>query len=57
MKPESLGPTSNPTAQHSLRVYHQVQEWMGRHLPPEEYGMFVANGKIMPIKMMIPPAP
>ena len=36
IKPESLGPTSDSTAQHSLRVYHQVQSWLGTELDPEE---------------------
>ena len=28
---KSLPPTSAATANHSLRVYYQVQEWKGRH--------------------------
>ena len=57
VKPQSLGPTSDATAQHSLRVYHQVQAWQGRDLIPEEWAWILVNGKLMPVKMLLPPAP
>ena len=34
----SLPPTSDATAQHSLRVYHAVQAWIGVRKDPEMYG-------------------
>lgn len=36
--PHNLPPTSSSAMFHSFRVYHQVQEWMGNSLPPEEWG-------------------
>ena len=57
VKPQSLGPTSDATAQHSPRVYHQVQAWQGRDLIPEEWAWILANGKLMPVKITLPPAP
>lgn len=52
-----LGPTSDATAQHSLRVYHQVQAWKGRDLVPFEWGWTLNSGKVMPVKMTLPPVP
>ena len=52
-----LGPTSDATAQHSLRVYHQVQAWKGRDLVPFDWGWTLNSGKVMPIKMTLPSVP
>lgn len=40
MKPEisSLPPTENAAKQHSRRTYHQVQQWLGNELPPNNGG-------------------
>lgn len=34
----SLPPTSDAANQHILRVYHQIQQWLGVDLEPEGYG-------------------
>ena len=57
VKPQLLGPTSDATALHSLRVYHQVQTWLGKNLDPRDWGWAIVNGKMMPIKMTRAPAP
>ena len=52
VKPEVLPPTSSAAAYHSLRVYLQVQEWMGRQdLQPEDWGWQQRGGKLLPILM------
>ncbi|CAG9817157.1 unnamed protein product [Phaedon cochleariae] len=33
-----LPPTSSSSREHSLRVYLQVQEWLGNPLPPTDWG-------------------
>ena len=33
-----LPPTSGAVAQHLLKAYHQVQQWMGVDLDPIKYG-------------------
>ena len=44
VKPESLGPTSDATAQYSERVYNTVQSWCGNDSPPEQWGWKMLNG-------------
>lgn len=34
----TLPPTTDGAAQHSLRVYHQIQEWLGNSLSPISWG-------------------
>ena len=36
--PECLPPTSAAAVYHSLRVYHQVQQWRGVALWPQDWG-------------------
>ena len=43
IKPESPGPAPDSTAQHSLRVYHQIQLWRGVELNAEEWGFSYTN--------------
>ena len=58
IKPEELGPTSDATAQHSLRVYYQVQVWKGNNeLNAEEWGWRKTWGTLMTVAAMKPPAP
>ena len=60
---QQLPPTSNACQQHSLRVYLQVQEWLGNILPPTEYGWeertCATTGKksLRPIRMTKAAAP
>ena len=58
IKPEGLGPTSDATAQHSLRVYYQVQVWKGNNeLNAEEWGWRkTTRGILIPVAAMKPPA-
>ncbi|EDO31725.1 predicted protein [Nematostella vectensis] len=48
VQPESLPPTSAAAIYHSLRVYHQVQQWRGIALPPEDWGWKEVDGKLQP---------
>ena len=39
VQPESLGPTSNAASFHSLRIYFQIQVWLGRSdMNPLDWG-------------------
>jgi len=57
LKPEMLCPTSDAASFHSLRVYHQVQTWMGANLNPLEFGWKISRNKLLPIYTTKPPAP
>ena len=52
-----IGPTSDFAQFHSLRVYHSTQAAMGNELDPLEWGYVEESGKILPVKMSLPPAP
>jgi len=53
-----LPPTSNAARQHVLRVYHQIQTWLGNKLPVEEWGWeYQETNKLRPVPMTNPPAP
>ncbi|KAJ8954302.1 hypothetical protein NQ318_005886 [Aromia moschata] len=53
----SLPPTKAACAQHSLRVYLQVQKWLGNRLPSTEWGWKLVEGQLLPVKTTLPPAP
>ena len=53
----SLPPTSDTIAQHSLRVYHAVQAWIGVQKDPEMYGWQIVNGSYEPVTTLLTPAP
>lgn len=55
----SLPPTSDAAAQHSLRVYHQVQEWLGNtlSLSPTSWGWKKQGEFLAPVTMEKPIAP
>lgn len=57
VKPEVLPPTEDACKFHSFRVYHQVQQWMGIHLDPLQWGFQWKDGRLSPIKMRQAPAP
>ena len=44
-----LPPTSAVAKQHALRVFHQVQQWMGVNLDASECGWKMAEGRLQPI--------
>lgn len=52
-----LPPTSAACAQHSLRVYLQVQEWLGKTLNPQEWGWKSLENALLPVPTTLPPAP
>ena len=50
VQPEVLPPTSAAAAYHSLRVYLQVQQWMGHQdLQPDDWGWQQRGGTYIPI--------
>ena len=55
--PCNLPPTSTAAQYHSLRVYHQVQQWSGNDLPPEDWGWILTDGKLVPMSTNLQPAP
>ncbi|KAL5012859.1 hypothetical protein ScPMuIL_011410 [Solemya velum] len=52
-----LPPTSAANYFHSLRTYHQVQQWVGNELNPLDYGWKEAKNKFIPVKTSLPAAP
>ena len=55
--PSMLLPTSAPTKCHSLRVFHQVQQWQGNTLPAEDWRWKLSEGRLKPVKSDFGPAP
>ena len=50
VQPECLPPTSAATVYHSLRLYHQVQQWRGVALPPLDWGWKLVDGRLLPVR-------
>ena len=57
IQPETLPPTSAAAKYHSLRVYCQIQEWLGHTIDPQEWGWKVIDSKLFPLYTDKPPAP
>ena len=59
VEPRTLPPTSSSAKFHSLRVYQQIQVWLGNNqqVPPEDWGWQNMNGKLVPVLMDKLPAP
>ena len=55
--PEKLPPTQDAASFHHYRTYHQVQEWRGNTLAPDEWGWAVSVNGLVPVKMTQPAAP
>lgn len=53
----SLPPTEAAAQQHTLRVYFQVQEWLGNKKDPEQWGWKKTKEGLVPIPTLLPPAP
>ncbi|GBO28443.1 hypothetical protein AVEN_103963-1 [Araneus ventricosus] len=53
----SLPPTEAAAHQHSLRVYHQIQHWLGNKKRPEDWGWERTISGLQPVKTLQPPAP
>jgi hypothetical protein len=51
VRPEVLPPTSAAAAYHSMRVYLQVQEWMGNgdNMNPNAWGWYKQSAKYLPV--------
>ena len=43
-----LPPTVSAAKYHSLRVYHQVREWLGNSLDPLNYGWETCDNRLVP---------
>lgn len=56
---QTLPPTFSAAQYHSLRVYYQVQTWMGNsnNLRPEDFGWICKDNSLQPLMMSSPPAP
>ena len=57
---KSIGATFTLAAtarQHSLRTYLQLQQWLGRDLPPTEWGWKYHNNSLTLIDTDLPAAP
>ena len=53
----SLPPTEDACNLHSLRAYHQIQEWRGNALPPLDYGWTMIGDELHPLPTTQDPAP
>ena len=56
VKPENLPLTEDSARQHFLRVYHQIQIWLGYTLDPLLYGWRVYGNMLVPLFMTQPAA-
>ena len=54
--PECLPPTSAAAVYHSLRVYHQVQQWRGDALRPQDWSWKLVDGSLLPVRTDLPAA-
>lgn len=52
-----LPPTSDAAAQHSYRVYLQVQQWRGNEVDPTDWGWIRKGDLLIPVCMTKDPAP
>ena len=57
VQPGALPPTSGLVKYHSLRVYHQIQEWLGVEMSSVDWGWKVSAGNLLPIMTDLQPAP
>uniref|UniRef100_A0A8D8RXL4 Uncharacterized protein n=1 Tax=Cacopsylla melanoneura TaxID=428564 RepID=A0A8D8RXL4_9HEMI len=53
----SLPPTEGAARQHLYRPYHQVQQWLGNNLPPQDWGWTMKGDVLVPNQTEDPPAP
>lgn len=53
----ALPPISAAAKEHSFRVFHQMQQWLGVELPPTEWGWKLSDGQLQPVFMCQPPEP
>ena len=55
--PRRSPPSAAAAGNHSLRVYHQIHEWLGDNLDLLEYGWKISDGEITPVTTDLPLAP
>ena len=55
--PNMLPPTSAATKYHSLRVFHQVQQWQGNTMSAENWGWELSEGRLKPVNSDFGPVP
>ena len=55
--PGVLPPTSGSVKYHSLRVYHQLQEWLSVEMSSVDWDWKVSAGNLLPIMTDLQPAP
>src|ERR1700761_7690569 len=53
----TLPHTSAAAAQHSFRVYHQVQKWLGNDLDSCQWGWSLVGNSVQPTPTTLSPAP
>jgi len=53
----ALPPTSASVKYHSLRMYNQIQEWLGVEMSSVDWGWRVSAGNLLPIMTDLQPAP
>ena len=52
-----MPPTSNSAKYHSLRVFLQVQSWLGNELESTDWGYKIVGDTLVPVTMDGQPAP
>ena len=52
VKCQQLPPTSGSAAQHSYRVYHQIQQWDEMNLDPTLWGWKIKKGQYLPYLLL-----
>ena len=55
--PVQLPPTSGSVKYHNLRVYHQIQEWLGVEMSSVDWGWKLSAGNLLSIMTDLQPAP
>jgi hypothetical protein len=53
----ALPPTESAASQHALRTFYQVQQWLGKNVPPTEWGWKQVGNTLIPITTLKSPAP
>ena len=56
VQPGPLPPTSGSVKYHSLRVYHQIQEWLGVEMSYVDWGWKLSAGNLLPIMTDLQPS-
>ncbi|VVC37834.1 Hypothetical protein CINCED_3A016765 [Cinara cedri] len=53
----SLPSTTSAAQQHLLRVYYQLQVWLGNTFNPKQWGWAMDDNILEPVTTLLPPAP